>query len=179
MAFKMTPAKIVVFSLMAFMAILWLNDMLSTSWLAVFIVAIAVLLLWDSSRRVQITLMEAREKSYKTMKELQRRREIADGDLKLLPESELKNLIVHGGEKTSIEPEKYDILFEVGSSRNIYYLVKMSIYGDWIGITSPKRARAIGMIEDEYRDLGAAPIYTERMATAGERTDTSGPPRRE
>src|SRR3990172_12652211 len=118
MAFKMTPAKIVVFSLMAFMAILWLNDMLSTSWLAVFIVAIAVLLLGDSSRRVQITLMEAREKSYKTMKELQRRREIADGDLKLLPGSELKNLIVHGGERTSIEPEKYDILFGVGSSRN-------------------------------------------------------------
>lgn len=173
---KMTAPKIIILGMTAIFGVLFVSDALTVEFFVVYAVMIVILLFVDKDTKYMIDLLTARTKAKTLVRDLQLRREVISGDIRILPESELKNLVVSSGGDVKIEPEKYNVLLQIEGEKSVYFMVKVSVYGDILGITEVKRKKSIIELEDEYREVGGRPEHLNKIQEAGERAGTTGAP---
>ena len=136
--------------------------------IALILIAFGVFLFYmRGQEKTQIPIRIAGDKAIAEMKRLQKRGEVDQGEIRLIPEGELKN-IKYAGE---INPTEYPILTLIDSKPiSKKYWVKVSIYGDIIGWTEA-RTEDVLKFSEQYKEIGAEPSHIEKLKKAGQENE--------
>jgi len=124
---------------------------------------IIIMVISKKGKQQMIDIFRAKEIALEYLTKIQSNNEISHGTIKILPERELKSFLLvsgnpnEGGELISYS---FHVLAQVGTTPISYYLVKIGIYGNIIGITEVLKRKAIGEIQEEITKLEAGKIST-------------------
>lgn len=157
-SFNMSKEYTMVLMIVIFMGYLYLTNQLNNTLLFIFGSLIAVLLLIGSNNLKKIDIRQAKMLAKEYMEESQKDGDIPRGLIKLYPEQELKNFIVVGSDASSSElvSYKFDFIFSVSSRSESYYIVKIGVYGNVLGISEISRKQSIQKVEPEIRRIEAS-----------------------
>ena len=124
---------------------------------------IIMMVVSQKGKLTMIDIYKAKEIALEYLTKIQNNNEIPHGTIKVLPEREMKSFLLvsgnpnEGGELISYS---FHILAQIGTIPISYFLVKIGIYGNIIGITEIFKRKGIGDIQEEITKLEAGKIST-------------------